>query len=158
MMPSSFFCAFAARSGLPLSSQSWDLRRLIKVGKNHSPRKVSMVCRSDMKSPPGPTLAITSNARISSFTSIPLTSGFTWPMISSAITRKPRLLFLSMLVSSGPSERQAAARAPLESALVQHLGRDHVVDGERIFSMNMGIAVDDMVTAKVLYERALERG
>jgi ornithine cyclodeaminase/alanine dehydrogenase-like protein (mu-crystallin family) len=24
--------------------------------------------------------------------------------------------------------------------------------------MNMGIAVDDMVTAKVLYERALERG
>ena len=28
---------------------------------------------------------------------------------------------------------------------------------ERIFSMNMGIAVDDMVTAKVLYERALER-
>ena len=31
-------------------------------------------------------------------------------------------------------------------------------DGERIFSMNMGIAVDDMVTAKVLYERALERG
>lgn len=31
-------------------------------------------------------------------------------------------------------------------------------DGERIFSMNMGIAVDDMVTAKVLYERAVERG
>jgi ornithine cyclodeaminase/alanine dehydrogenase-like protein (mu-crystallin family) len=31
-------------------------------------------------------------------------------------------------------------------------------DRERIFSMNMGIAVDDMVTAKVLYERALERG
>ena len=31
-------------------------------------------------------------------------------------------------------------------------------DGERIFSMNMGIAVDDMVAAKVLYERALERG
>jgi ornithine cyclodeaminase/alanine dehydrogenase-like protein (mu-crystallin family) len=31
-------------------------------------------------------------------------------------------------------------------------------DSERIFSMNMGIAVDDMVTAKVLYERALERG
>ncbi len=31
-------------------------------------------------------------------------------------------------------------------------------DTERIFSMNMGIAVDDMVTAKVLYERALERG
>ena len=29
---------------------------------------------------------------------------------------------------------------------------------ERIFSMNMGIAVDDMVTARVLYERALERG
>lgn len=31
-------------------------------------------------------------------------------------------------------------------------------EGERIFSMNMGIAVDDVVTAKVLYERALERG
>ena len=31
-------------------------------------------------------------------------------------------------------------------------------DAERIFSMNMGIAVDDMVTARVLYERALERG
>lgn len=31
-------------------------------------------------------------------------------------------------------------------------------DDERIFSMNMGIAVDDMVTARVLYERALERG
>jgi ornithine cyclodeaminase/alanine dehydrogenase-like protein (mu-crystallin family) len=29
---------------------------------------------------------------------------------------------------------------------------------ERIFSMNMGIAVDDMVTARVLYQRALERG
>ena len=35
-------------------------------------------------------------------------------------------------------------------------GREN--DGERIFSMNMGIAVDDMVTAKVLYARALERG
>lgn len=31
-------------------------------------------------------------------------------------------------------------------------------DSERIFSMNMGIAVDDMVTARVLYARALERG
>jgi ornithine cyclodeaminase/alanine dehydrogenase-like protein (mu-crystallin family) len=31
-------------------------------------------------------------------------------------------------------------------------------DDERIFSMNMGIAVDDMVTARILYERALERG
>ncbi len=31
-------------------------------------------------------------------------------------------------------------------------------DDERIFSMNMGIAVDDVVTARVLYERALERG
>lgn len=31
-------------------------------------------------------------------------------------------------------------------------------DDERIFSMNMGIAVDDMVTARVLYELALERG
>ncbi len=29
---------------------------------------------------------------------------------------------------------------------------------ERIFSMNMGIAVDDMVTARVLYQRALETG
>jgi len=29
---------------------------------------------------------------------------------------------------------------------------------ERIFCLNMGIAVDDMVTARVLYERALERG
>jgi len=29
---------------------------------------------------------------------------------------------------------------------------------ERIFSMNMGIAVDDMMTAKVVYERALELG
>jgi len=35
-------------------------------------------------------------------------------------------------------------------------GREHAA--ERIFSMNMGIAVDDMVTARVLYERALERG
>jgi ornithine cyclodeaminase/alanine dehydrogenase-like protein (mu-crystallin family) len=32
-------------------------------------------------------------------------------------------------------------------------GRD-----ERIFSMNMGIAVDDVVTARVVYERAVERG
>lgn len=29
---------------------------------------------------------------------------------------------------------------------------------ERIFSMNMGIAVDDMVTAKTLYRKALENG
>ena len=35
-------------------------------------------------------------------------------------------------------------------------GREN--DTERIFSMNMGIAVDDMVTARVLYERALRRG
>jgi ornithine cyclodeaminase/alanine dehydrogenase len=28
---------------------------------------------------------------------------------------------------------------------------------ERIFSLNMGIAVDDMVTAKIVYKRALER-
>jgi len=34
-------------------------------------------------------------------------------------------------------------------------GREN--DSERIFSMNMGIAVDDMVTARVLYERAVER-
>ncbi|MCK4624181.1 MAG: ornithine cyclodeaminase family protein [Phycisphaerae bacterium] len=33
-------------------------------------------------------------------------------------------------------------------------GREN--DSERIFSMNMGIAVDDMVTAKVLYQRAGE--
>ena len=31
-------------------------------------------------------------------------------------------------------------------------------DEERIFSMNMGIAVDDMVTARLLYQRALDRG
>ena len=31
-------------------------------------------------------------------------------------------------------------------------------DTERIFSMNMGIAVDDTVTAKVLYERAVKMG
>ena len=35
-------------------------------------------------------------------------------------------------------------------------GREN--ESERIFSMNMGIAVDDMVTARVLYQRALERG
>lgn len=35
-------------------------------------------------------------------------------------------------------------------------GREN--DDERIFSMNMGIAVDDMSTARVLYQRALERG
>lgn len=29
---------------------------------------------------------------------------------------------------------------------------------DRIFSMNMGIAIDDMVTAKVLYDRAVQRG
>jgi ornithine cyclodeaminase/alanine dehydrogenase len=28
---------------------------------------------------------------------------------------------------------------------------------ERIFSINMGIAIDDMVTARVLYQRAIER-
>jgi ornithine cyclodeaminase/alanine dehydrogenase len=35
-------------------------------------------------------------------------------------------------------------------------GRENAA--ERIFSMNMGIAVDDVVTAKVLYDRASERG
>jgi len=35
-------------------------------------------------------------------------------------------------------------------------GREHAA--ERIFSMNMGIAVDDMVTAKALYDLALRRG
>jgi ornithine cyclodeaminase/alanine dehydrogenase len=29
---------------------------------------------------------------------------------------------------------------------------------EKIFSMNMGIAIDDMVTAKMVYERAVEKG
>jgi len=28
---------------------------------------------------------------------------------------------------------------------------------EKIFSMNMGIAVDDMVTAKIVYDRALQK-
>ncbi|MHB9126237.1 MAG: ornithine cyclodeaminase family protein [Armatimonadota bacterium] len=31
-------------------------------------------------------------------------------------------------------------------------------ESEKIFSMNMGIAIDDMVTAKILYEKALEKG
>lgn len=31
-------------------------------------------------------------------------------------------------------------------------------NAERIFCMNMGIAVDDMVTAKLIYQRAIERG
>jgi|SRR5665647_2436255 len=57
-----------------------------QVGKNHSPRKVSQVCRSDVKSPPGPTLVITSKASVFSFTSMSLTRRYTWPMISSAIT------------------------------------------------------------------------
>jgi ornithine cyclodeaminase/alanine dehydrogenase-like protein (mu-crystallin family) len=35
-------------------------------------------------------------------------------------------------------------------------GREN--ESEKIFSMNMGIAVDDMVTAKVLYDRSLELG
>lgn len=35
-------------------------------------------------------------------------------------------------------------------------GREN--DGERIFSMNMGIAVDDMVTGSVLYQKAIEKG
>ena len=35
-------------------------------------------------------------------------------------------------------------------------GREHAA--ERIFSMNMGIAVDDMVTAKALYNLARQRG
>jgi ornithine cyclodeaminase/alanine dehydrogenase len=34
-------------------------------------------------------------------------------------------------------------------------GREN--EKERIFSLNMGIAVEDMVTAKALYQRALER-
>ena len=42
--------------------------------------------------------------------------------------------------------------------LAAGLKRGRESDTERIFSMNMGIAVDDMVTARVLYERALERG
>lgn len=35
-------------------------------------------------------------------------------------------------------------------------GREN--DRERIFSMNLGIAVDDMVTAQVIYRRATEKG
>lgn len=35
-------------------------------------------------------------------------------------------------------------------------GREN--DQERIFSMNMGIAIEDMATARVLYRRAMERG
>ncbi|MCL5103408.1 MAG: ornithine cyclodeaminase family protein [Armatimonadetes bacterium] len=35
-------------------------------------------------------------------------------------------------------------------------GREN--DRERIFSMNMGIAVDDMVTARLLYQKAIELG
>jgi ornithine cyclodeaminase/alanine dehydrogenase-like protein (mu-crystallin family) len=31
-------------------------------------------------------------------------------------------------------------------------------DAERILCMNMGIAVDDMVTAKLIYEKALAKG
>jgi ornithine cyclodeaminase/alanine dehydrogenase-like protein (mu-crystallin family) len=38
----------------------------------------------------------------------------------------------------------------------QKQGREN--DRERIFSMNMGIAVDDMVTAKLIYERAVAEG
>jgi ornithine cyclodeaminase/alanine dehydrogenase len=34
-------------------------------------------------------------------------------------------------------------------------GRENAT--ERIFSMNMGIAIDDMVTAKALYQKALAR-
>ena len=43
-----------------------------------------------------------------------------------------------------------------ELAAGQRPGRQN--PDERIFSMNMGIAVDDMVTAKVLYRRAVESG
>jgi ornithine cyclodeaminase/alanine dehydrogenase-like protein (mu-crystallin family) len=38
------------------------------------------------------------------------------------------------------------------------LKKGRTSDDERIFCMNMGIAVDDMVTARVLYERAVARG
>ena len=43
-----------------------------------------------------------------------------------------------------------------ELAAGTKLGRDSQT--ERIFSMNMGIAVDDMVTARLLYDRAVESG
>ena len=36
--------------------------------------------------------------------------------------------------------------------------KGRIKDCEKIFAMNMGIAVDDMVTAKVLYERAVKTG
>jgi ornithine cyclodeaminase/alanine dehydrogenase-like protein (mu-crystallin family) len=42
--------------------------------------------------------------------------------------------------------------------LAAGLKRGRESSGERIFSMNMGIAVDDMVTAKSVYERAKNRG
>jgi len=51
-----------------------------------------------------------------------------------------------------------AARSPRSALMAAGLKPGRESDGERIFSMNMGIAVDDMVAAKVLYERALERG
>jgi ornithine cyclodeaminase/alanine dehydrogenase-like protein (mu-crystallin family) len=41
--------------------------------------------------------------------------------------------------------------------LAAGLKRGRESETERIFSMNMGIAVDDVVTAKVLYERAIRR-
>jgi ornithine cyclodeaminase/alanine dehydrogenase-like protein (mu-crystallin family) len=31
-------------------------------------------------------------------------------------------------------------------------------DAERIFCMNMGIAVDDLVTAQIVYQRACDQG
>jgi len=42
--------------------------------------------------------------------------------------------------------------------LVAGLKPGRQTDTERIFCMNMGIAVDDMVTAKLIYERAVEKG
>lgn len=42
--------------------------------------------------------------------------------------------------------------------LAADLKKGRTSDHEKIFAMNMGIAVDDMVIAKVLYERAVETG
>jgi len=54
----------------------------------------------------------------------------------------------------GIPEKISADLGELAAGLA--LGRES--EAERIFSMNMGIAVDDMVTAKLLYDRALARG
>jgi ornithine cyclodeaminase/alanine dehydrogenase len=55
---------------------------------------------------------------------------------------------------SGIPERIYADLGELAAGLKP--GREK--EDERIFSMNMGIAVDDMVTAKIIYARAVESG